>query len=175
MDKLIDFIYETYSRSTYTGRSLIKIFHTPTNIYTTHCSSYWCFADQQYCQQRPAGSNQVCLADKDIITVSNSPYGIPCNVTIQIKTLLTAMRITQQTSVFNKTNHIVRCIAESFLRIYVFLQLIEIFPVLLEPERSLPFLQEPANVPILTQLNPLPTTPSHFLKIQFFIIFPFKS
>ena len=35
--------------------------------------------------------------------------------------------------------------------------------------------KRPPPVPVLTQIHPVPTTPSHFLKIHLNIIFPFTS
>ena len=40
----------------------------------------------------------------------------------------------------------------------------------MEPESSLPYSQRPPPVPILSQLHPVPTTSSHFLKIHINII-----
>jgi len=48
-------------------------------------------------------------------------------------------------------------------------------PALLEPEVSSPYSQVPATCPILSQLYPVPTPSSHFLKIHLNIILPSTS
>jgi len=62
--------------------------------------------------------------------------------------------------------------AESFLRSQLVLKLVKKFPHFLEPEGSSPYSQVPASCPILSQLHPVPTTPSYILKIHFNIILP---
>jgi hypothetical protein len=61
--------------------------------------------------------------------------------------------------------------AESFLRSkLVFTASQEIPRIFMEPKGSLPYSQVPATVPILSQLHPVPTTPSNSLKIHLNII-----
>jgi len=43
----------------------------------------------------------------------------------------------------------------------------------MQPEASLPLSQSPPHVPILSQINPIYTAPSHFLNIHFIIILSF--
>ena len=45
----------------------------------------------------------------------------------------------------------------------------------MEPESSLPYSQAPATCPYPEQPHPVPTTPSHFLKIHLNIILPSTS
>src|SRR5215468_6331814 len=57
--------------------------------------------------------------------------------------------------------------AESFLRSWpVFAASQEIPCIFMEPESSLPYSKCPPPVPIPSQLHPVPTTPSNFLKIH---------
>ena len=51
-------------------------------------------------------------------------------------------------------------------------QLVNNSPHMMEPESSHPRLQEPAPVPILSQINPVHALPFHFLKTDFNIIIP---
>jgi len=65
--------------------------------------------------------------------------------------------------------------ADSFLRSQLVLKLVKKFPHFWNPNVHHHTHRCPPPVPILNQLRPVPTTPSHILKIHFNIILPSTS